>query len=1200
MSPFKLLLLFLPLLTDAVRPTIGPASSPPGIVSTDRAHPAPEICDNGIDDDGDGFIDLFDSDCPCSLQAYQAYCPVDCEYLPDTFPDITLSLKWQSEIIVNQDHNYPNIIVGDINLDGITDVITKKFIISGGTTNGVLAFNGSNGNKLAEILSVPRTFADEGLFVSMADVDLDGLAEFFFTRQDTVVCMRQNGSVMWKSDRDVNSVGYLVNLADFNGDGIPEVYRGNTIYNARNGKMLVTGNDGAGCNLYQVAGDCGVAHTIATDLLPSPGLELAAGNTVYQITITNTNGTAGNTITATTANSPVKDGFTSVGDIDNDGQLDIIVVRNRQYANGGGVWVWNPRTRAMIASATAGITGGVAFVGNVAGDCHPEIGVNFEDELIMYQYDGTTALRILYNLNTTDGSGYTGVTMFDFNQDGFNELVYRDETFLRIMEGNTGKTLASYPIRNGTGMEYPVVADVDGDGQAEIMVSGYTTSASQQRLFCFESGGAPWAPARAVWNQPGYHVTNINDDLTIPRNPQNQATALIGYQNCLLPTCPAPYNAFMTQATFRTQEGCVQFPAADFDINATSLNCLGDSLELCFVIQNSGDYVPSSHVVGITAWSKNPLKQATIPVYHGNVTLNGALDQPDTFCLHIVATGLNTQLFITVNESGASSPFQFPQTDIIECNYLNNLDSIATGTLGAMVDAGPDLTACFGENIEIQLPGHFDWYLWSPAQAVDCDTCAIVHVLSSSAVALTVTAGNGVCAGSDTIQIDVITPPHVDADTILCNGSLFDFQDSLITSPGDYSFQATPCDTSFTWHVAFSNADTTWQSISLCFGDSVFFHGTWLSDAGIYFHTASNMQGCDSIIQLDLQVAAFLSTTSSQTLCQGDSAWIYDQWVYGAGIYLDTLAGTNCDTIATTTITMASAYDLHIDRAICPGDSLWLVDHWAYASEMVQEQLISVDGCDSIITTNLVVPLAPAPPQWTVQCDPPLTTAVMADDPAWSYTWDDGSVSTSKTYHSGGPGYLIARHIDGCQLRYDFTVADIPDPGATTWLQDTTILEHSALPINLPLSPEFWKVVWSPADIFSCDTCLSTIARPTTHTQVHADLMHSSGCTYLIDFTVDLERVVVLYIPNIFSPNDDQINDTWIVQSPGDRLLIVEAFLFDRWGNEIRSWSNLHKLEWDGLFRGQRMNPGVFTYTLQYLDQTNTKQRITGDVTLVR
>lgn len=87
---------------------------------------APEICDNGIDDDLDGFVDQFDTDCPCSLTAYQAYCAVDCEYLPDSFPDIQLSLKWRSEIIVNEDHVYPNIVVGDMNHDGIIDVVTKN------------------------------------------------------------------------------------------------------------------------------------------------------------------------------------------------------------------------------------------------------------------------------------------------------------------------------------------------------------------------------------------------------------------------------------------------------------------------------------------------------------------------------------------------------------------------------------------------------------------------------------------------------------------------------------------------------------------------------------------------------------------------------------------------------------------------------------------------------------------------------------------------------------------------------------------------------------------------------------------------------------------------------------------------------------------------------------------------------------------
>src|SRR6188508_179219 len=82
-----------------------------------------EICDNGIDDDGDGFIDLFDTDCPCSEDAFQAFCPIECETLPDSFPNILLKLKWQSPVIVNQDHLYPNIVVGDLNQDGVVEIV---------------------------------------------------------------------------------------------------------------------------------------------------------------------------------------------------------------------------------------------------------------------------------------------------------------------------------------------------------------------------------------------------------------------------------------------------------------------------------------------------------------------------------------------------------------------------------------------------------------------------------------------------------------------------------------------------------------------------------------------------------------------------------------------------------------------------------------------------------------------------------------------------------------------------------------------------------------------------------------------------------------------------------------------------------------------------------------------------------------------
>lgn len=460
-----------------------------------------------------------------------------------------------------------------------------------------------DGTNAFEVNSSPRNVTAENYFVSIADVDHDGLAEFFYSRQDTIVCVNNNGTLKWKSDPLNEDGGYCVNLADFNADGIPEVYKGNNIVNALTGKLLVNGNAGGGCNMYTNSA-CDISNTVAADLRPANGLELAAGNTVYEVVINNTSGTIGNSMTAFNADSPVRDGLTSVGDIDGDGELDIVVVRNEQFNDNGGVWVWNPRTLDMMARAGAGTTGGIAFIGNVAGDCNPEIGVNFSDELFMFSYDGSTTLKVLYRLVTTDGSGYTGVTMFDFNQDGKNELVYRDETYLRVLAGSTGTTLSAYPIRNGTGMEYPVVADVDGDDEAEILVSGYTTNSDEQRLFCFESNSIPWAPARSVWNQPGYHVTNVNDDLTIPRVPQNQAKALIGYQNCLLPTCPAPYNAFMAQATFRTQEGCVQFPEVDLSIAIESVNCLLDSAEICFVLENKGDKPLDHENVAVTGWTK--------------------------------------------------------------------------------------------------------------------------------------------------------------------------------------------------------------------------------------------------------------------------------------------------------------------------------------------------------------------------------------------------------------------------------------------------------------------------------------------------------------------------------------------------------------------------------------------------------------------
>jgi hypothetical protein len=66
---------------------------------------------------------------------------------------------------------------------------------------------------------------------------------------------------------------------------------------------------------------------------------------------------------------------------------------------------------------------------------------------------------------------------------------------------------------SATMMDYPVIADVDADDHAEIVVchGGYSSAIS-----VYGDLDNSWAPARKVWNQHAYSISNINDDLTVP------------------------------------------------------------------------------------------------------------------------------------------------------------------------------------------------------------------------------------------------------------------------------------------------------------------------------------------------------------------------------------------------------------------------------------------------------------------------------------------------------------------------------------------------------------------------------------------------------------------------------------------------------------------------------------------------------------
>ncbi len=155
-----------------------------------------------------------------------------------------------------------------------------------------------------------------------------------------------------------------------------------------------------------------------------------------------------------------------------------------------------------------------AAIHDVDGDDVPEICVGASNSYSVLELD----LTAKWTNTVLDVSGFAGGTAFDFLGDGSAEAMYADETTLFVFEGADGTTLLSVPRTSWTQFEYPVVADVDNDGSAEIVVvsnRGYDNGTSPP-VQVIRDKQDRWIPARRIWNQHTYHVTNVREDGTIP------------------------------------------------------------------------------------------------------------------------------------------------------------------------------------------------------------------------------------------------------------------------------------------------------------------------------------------------------------------------------------------------------------------------------------------------------------------------------------------------------------------------------------------------------------------------------------------------------------------------------------------------------------------------------------------------------------
>ena len=114
-------------------------------------------------------------------------------------------------------------------------------------------------------------------------------------------------------------------------------------------------------------------------------------------------------------------------------------------------------------------------------------------------------------------------------------------------------------------------------------------------------------------------------------------------------------------------------------------------------------------------------------------------------------------------------------------------------------------------------------------------------------------------------------------------------------------------------------------------------------------------------------------------------------------------------------------------------------------------------------------------------------------------------------------------------------------------------------------------------------------------------IIDSLGCKSEAAFYLPSKRCP-FDIPNIFSPNGDNTNDQFTIRLHPDFNGSIPLFqIFDRWGNMLFKNEDEKLIqEWDGTYKGQMVQPGVYPYVLQVLHEDGYLETKTGEVTLVR
>lgn len=451
------------------------------------------------------------------------------------------------------------------------------------------------------------------------------------------------------------------------------------------------------------------------------------------------------------------------------------------------------------------------------------------------------------------------------------------------------------------------------------------------------------------------------------------------------------------------------------------------------------------------------------------------------------------------------------------------------------------------------------------------------------------------------------------------------------------------CDSIITVALNFTPEVTSTITAGICEGEEYVFGSEILNQSGVYSDTLISAAGCDSIVILDLTVTPREFHTHAAGDCVGTSISLQPtvtgasySWSHGPQTEIVTVLlegqyvvsvynAEGCvisEEIFEVSFGLLPPPEVPIPDTVCNGESISLTVsgspynyRWYDAATggmllgtgptleipsvtgdivvYVEAWREDVDGCVSPRVPVEV--LLSREPVTTIMID----TFVCAGEPIL-LPWGEEVLPENGEIFSQSWNYAES----GCDSLHMVVTVKYLESESLSLPDEITIF----LGDSVRLEPTFGfipdAVLWTPSEGLSCDRCPEPWAKPSQPTDYQLTAWSPEGCQVEAVVHIDINRNLRIFIPNVFTPNGDAINDLFTVYAGGQVLLVQQLIIFDRWGGSIWQASGFPPngvTGWDGMSsRGEVVPPGVYVYFCELELIDGTTEVFSGDVTLVR